>query len=535
MAVETTEKIIVTEAPAPVDTGIRHFNQYTLLVVIALSLSFLSYGYTGAVIGTVGGQPSFLKYMNLITAKNATALFGATNGLYYTGGFFGTFYASYAADRWGRKNASIQAQLGLIVAMAIQTGSVHIAMFIVGRFIAGFAGYITLCLTPMWLTELVPPRQRGALIQVCAVLLGLGYVSANWIGYGFSYYHGKVLAFRPILALGMVVPIVFIVLAIWMPESPRWLIMKGRHEEAHLLLRRLHRSPSDHDDSFADVEYYQISKQADTDASLNLSYKEMVSNRPMLLRTLFGIIWPAMTATSGVNVVVNYGPLLYSLLGFSSNKQLVYQGGWATLNWGGNVISPLFIDRFNRPGFAVTGFIGATCCLLVEAVIVATSLDKGNTSVLQLGVAAIFLFGFFYGCFIDGLLFIWVGEVFPTPFRARGYTIALATQALFNLVWTSAAPTAFKNIKWGYYIIFIALNFVTIIVVWLFFPNTRSLALEEVAAIFGDGDRIAVYQRDINLNTLETSVAEIDREHEHGHKAGNTDAHHVEVTNTVSG
>jgi MFS family permease len=139
MAVETTEKPIVTEAPAPVDTGIRHFNQYTLLVVIALSLSFLSYGYTGAVIGTVGGQPSFLKYMNLITAKNATALFGATNGLYYTGGFFGTFYASYAADRWGRKNASIQAQLGLIVAMAIQTGSVHIAMFIVGRFIAGFA------------------------------------------------------------------------------------------------------------------------------------------------------------------------------------------------------------------------------------------------------------------------------------------------------------------------------------------------------------------------------------------------------------
>ena len=103
----------------------------------------------------------------------------------------------------------------------------------------------------------------------------------------------------------MIVPIVFIVLAIWMPESPRWLIMKGRHEEAHLLLRRLHRSPSDHDDSFADVEYYQISKQADIDASLNLSYKEMVSNRPMLLRTLFGIIWPAMTATSGVNVVVS--------------------------------------------------------------------------------------------------------------------------------------------------------------------------------------------------------------------------------------
>ena len=135
--------------------------------------------------------------------------------------------------------------------------------------------------------------------------------------------------------------------------------------------------------------------------------------------------------------------MLYSLLGFGSTKQLLYQGGWATLNWGGNVISPLFIDRFNRPGFAVTGFIGCMCCLIVEATIVATSLDQGRESILQLGVAAIFLFGFFYGCFIDGLLFVWVGEVFSTPYRAKGYNIALATQALFNLAWTGAAPTAF--------------------------------------------------------------------------------------------
>ncbi|OQV07616.1 hypothetical protein CLAIMM_12021 [Cladophialophora immunda] len=501
----------------------RHFNQYTLLVSVGLSLSFLAYGYTGAVIGTVGGQPSFLEYMNLITAKNATQLFGATNGLYYAGGVFGTFYAAYAADRWGRKSTSIQAQIGLVIAQAIQTGSVHIAMFIVGRFIAGLAGYITLCVTPMWLSELVPPRQRGALMQICAILLGFGYVSANWIGYGFSYYRGSVLAFRPILALGMVVPIICIIICIWLPESPRWLIMMDRHPEAHALLRRLHRSPSDKDDSFADMEYYQISRQAEVDAGLDLSYKSMVATRPMAWRTIFGIVWPAMTATSGVNVIVNYGPLLYSLLGFSSNKQLVYQGGWATLNWGGNVVGIFVVDRFNRPGYSVTGFIGASSCLLVEAIIVATSLDNGSDSILRLGVAAIFLFGFFYGCFIDGLLFTWVGEVFPTPYRAKGYTLALATQALFNIIWTEAAPTAFANIKWGYYLIFIVLNAASVVVIWLYFPNTRGLALEEVGALFGDGDRIAVYQRDIDLNTLQTQVAAIDKEH-------GMEATHVEVT-----
>ena len=122
-----------------VDTRARHFNKYTLFVVLMISLSSLAYGYSGAVIGTISGQPSFLEYMNLLTASNSPQLLGAMNALYYVGGVFGTFYSSYAADRWGRRNASIQAQVVLAIAGAIQAGSVHIAMFIVGRFLAGLS------------------------------------------------------------------------------------------------------------------------------------------------------------------------------------------------------------------------------------------------------------------------------------------------------------------------------------------------------------------------------------------------------------
>ena len=103
----------------------------------------------------------------------------------------------------------------------------------------------------------------------------------------------------------MLVPIIFIALTPWLPESPRWLISKDRHEEALTLLKALHRSPGDQDDSFAEIEYYQITKQAEVDASLDLSYKAMISTRPMVLRTIFGIVWPYMTATSGINVIVS--------------------------------------------------------------------------------------------------------------------------------------------------------------------------------------------------------------------------------------
>ncbi|EXJ74653.1 uncharacterized protein A1O5_01346 [Cladophialophora psammophila CBS 110553] len=510
----------------------RHFNSYTLLVVFAISLTSLGYGYTGAVIGTISGQPSFFKYMGLDTAPNATQLLGAINAMYYVGGVLGTFYAGYAADRWGRRNASVQAQIILAISSALQAGSVHIAMFIVSRFICGFGGYTVLCVTPMWLAELVPPGQRGMLMEIATVLMILGYFTASWVGYGFFFYSGSIPAFRPILAFGCIVPIIFVCISYWTVESPRWLISRGRHEEAHNLLKSLHKNPHDLHDSFAEAEYYQIRRQAELDSALDLSYKGMFATRPMTKRTVMAIIWPFMTATSGILVIFNYGPLLYESLGYSAEKQVLYQAGWTTLNWAANICGCLFVDLFQRPTYAAIGLFGCMACLCVEAAMVATSQTSPTQAILECGVAMIFLYGVAYGAFLDGLLFVYVGEIFPTPYRAKGYNIALATQALSNIAWTGAAPTAFAEIGWRYYLPFIILSAINVVIICIWFPNTRHLALEEVAAIFGDGDRVAVYQSQIQG----TNLVNIESDQPAGSKANSVSAEHKDyVTTEVEG
>lgn len=91
----------------------------------------------------------------------------------------------------------------------------------------------------------------------------------------------------------------------------------------------------------------------------------------------------------------------------------------------------------------------------------------------------------------------YLGEMFPTHIRSKGYSLAMSVLALANVVYTQAAPTAFATVGWKYYILFIVLTFIGGVVVWVWYPDTRHLPLEELAALFGDEDDVAVYQADI--------------------------------------
>ena len=91
----------------------------------------------------------------------------------------------------------------------------------------------------------------------------------------------------------------------------------------------------------------------------------------------------------------------------------------------------------------------------------------------------------------------YLGEMFPTHIRSKGYSLAMSVLALSNVVYTQAAPTAFATIGWKYYLVFIILTFIGGIVVWFYYPDTRHMPLEELAALFGDEDEVAVYQAEI--------------------------------------
>lgn len=168
-------------------TAKRQFQAYNVLVILAMSFGSIAMGYSGSVIGVTLGQPSFVEYFELETRSNGTSLISAMNGLFQAGAFFGALFISYVGDRFGRKMSITVPALLVVISGALLAGSVHIGMFLTFRFFSGMGSFWLLGAIPVWMTEIVPPKNRGLLVDIHSCALLLGYASASWMGYAFFF------------------------------------------------------------------------------------------------------------------------------------------------------------------------------------------------------------------------------------------------------------------------------------------------------------------------------------------------------------
>jgi len=177
------------------------------------------------------------------------------------------------------------------------------------------------------------------------------------------------------------------------------------------------------------------------------------------------------------------------------------------------------------------GVLGCMATLIVEAALIANFIPSNNQNALQAAVAMFFVFQVFYGACCDGMCspsfhrplprflhqqrlltantgtqFAYLGEIFPTHLRAKGVCLGVAMISFMNIIWLQAAPTAFVRIGWKFYLCFIIPGTIGGACMWLFWPDTRGLPLEEVAAIFGDQAEVAVYMAEIEIDRNTRSV-----------------------------
>jgi MFS family permease len=218
-------------------------------------------------------------------------------------------------------------------------------------------------------------------------------------------------------------------------------------------------------------------------------------------------------------VINNYGTTLYKTLGYSTVQQIIYPAAWLTFAVGMNAIAMLFVDRFPRPKYMAFGVFGCMVSLSCEAAIVASFIPSTNFTALRAGVAMLFVFQVFYSLCLDGTQFSYLGELFPTHLRAKGICLGVSTISLMNIIWLQSAPVAFERIGWRFYLALIIPGTIGCVIMWIYFPDTKSLPLEEVAAIFGDADEVAVYQREIEID--HTTHAIVDHHGEGGQRVGN--------------
>ena len=300
----------------------RPYTWKVVFMIIGVAWGSASYGYAGSIIATTLGQPSFYAYMGLDSAPNAAALIGTMNGLFYAGGFIGATGIGKVSDRYGRK-FSLALGAGItLISNALLAGSVNTTMFIIFRFFQGIGyfmseavhmfqnqlillrAFIELATVPLWITEVVPPKDRGILCDIHPIFANVGYVTASYVGVGFYYF--KTAAgneWRAPLALGCLPCILGLMSLAFVPESPRYLLIRGKTEQAWKIVRDLHHAPNELDHSFAEQEFTLMREQILFETSNKVSVMEMLRTPSYRKRLIIGCGLPFVLMSSGVLVI----------------------------------------------------------------------------------------------------------------------------------------------------------------------------------------------------------------------------------------
>ena len=455
-------------------------------IIAFATFGSITYGYCSAIIGSTLGQPSFLTYFGLDTASNSTQLQGAINGLFQGGGLIGVFIFGYLADKLGRRAAIFVGTWFAIAGGALQAGSVHIAMFLVARFVTGVGVGGLVMLVPLWQTEVSPPHRRGLLVGLHGVSILFGYSVSAWVGYAFYFVQLSGAQWRPPLAIQCIFPIILSSGIFFIPESPRWLIENDRYERADAILRRIHHSPDDPTDETAQKEAFKIQIQLKYERTLPSSWRSLFTLPHYRKRAWIGFLALLAGQLTGTIVLNNYGPSLYKSLGHTDAQSLALAAGWLTEGIVCNIFNAILLDFVGRKWLMTTGLVGCAVSLIGLSIMVALFGGTDNKAGNSAGVFFLYLHLTFYATCLDASTYVFGSEIWPTHLRAKGFAISCAGLFVGSLALTEAAATALKTISWKFFLIMMAFTVVDAIIFAVWFPETKGLTLEEMAAKFGD-------------------------------------------------
>jgi hypothetical protein len=350
------------------------------------------------------------------------------------------------------------------------------------------------------------------------------------LGYG-CYYATAVnpsFAWRFPLCMQCLAPLILGINSIFMPESPRWLIQRGRSEDAWTITQRLRKSPNDPTDLVAKEEMYQTKAQIALDEAklrkLNVSpWTAVIKIKSYRKRMIIGFLTQWGAEFSGPLVINNYSVILYTNLGQRGAMPLLLSAVWLTT--AGLIYNPLgawLHDRVNSRRWMF--MVGTFGCLVATSGLAGCIAQYGGTDNKAgnaAGVFFVFLYLAFQGTGQDTTMYLYVSEIFPTEVRPIGMGFSLFGQFAATIILLQTAPSGFVTIGWRYYLVIICWCVVFIPMIYFFWPETARLSLEEIAAKFGDD--VAVHINDIPEDQRRELDAYLDTtDVVHDEKAGKT-------------
>ncbi|MBN8860819.1 MAG: sugar porter family MFS transporter [Sphingobacteriales bacterium] len=425
-----------------------------------LGISFISalggylFGFDFAVIA--GTLPFLQKHFLLDSYWE-----GFATGSLALGAIIGCIIAGTVSDKYGRKP-------GLLIAAAIfALSSLAMAfsssrnIFIGARFCAGAGVGMASMLSPMYIAEISPAHIRGRMVAINQLTIVLGILITNLINYTLRNYGED--AWRWMFGLGFIPSALFFAGALWLPESPRWLMKAGRDTQATRVLKKI---------GDTDFVNESISNIATSLKGVATTRYADIFKKAALPAVLVGIGLAVFQQLCGINTVFNYAPKIFESIGASQDDQLlqtVFIGG---VNLAFTILAMLLVDKLGRKPLMLIGAGG----LAIAYVFTVILLGRHSPYISWFLLASIGI----YAMTLAPVTWVLISEIFPNKVRSEATTVAVLSlwTAYFILVFTF--PVLFEKLAEKSFYIYSAICVLGFFFIRWKVKETRGKTLEEL-------------------------------------------------------
>lgn len=456
-------------------------NGKVIALAIAGAVGGFLFGFDSSVInGAVDAiQGQFDLGATLTGFSVAVALLGCAAGAWLAGGL---------ADRFGRIPVMV---IGSVLFLASSIGSglaFGVVDLIIWRIVGGLGIGIASVIAPAYIAEISPRQLRGRLASLQQLAITLGIFAALLSDAVFSNLAGgasepltiivTLEAWRWMFIACAIPAVVYGVIALMLPESPRYLVLNDREKDARAVFTRIWPS--------GDVD------RAIRDIRDSISADKLAQRTGSLRGSAFGlkpIVWIGITLSVfqqfvGINVIFYYSTTLWKAVGFQESDSLTISVITSVTNVAVTIVAIALVDRIGRRPILLTGSIGMALSLGTMALAFSQSVDVDGEPSLPgawgpIALVAANLFVVCFGASWGPLVWVLLGEIFPNSIRAKALGLAAAAQWIANFLITVSFPPLSDlslPITYAMYALFAALSFVFVL---RKVPETNGMSLEE--------------------------------------------------------
>jgi sugar porter (SP) family MFS transporter len=432
---------------------------YVVLLAATTAISGFLFGFDTAVINGV-----LLLLRHQFALSNLQTEIAASSLL--LGCLFGAAGASIIGDHYGRRQSLLASAFLFALSSVSAALAGTLIVFSAARFIGGLAIGLASVLTPVYIAEISPSKNRGTLVSLNQLAIVIGILSAYLVNWQIARLGES--SWRWMLVVAAVPSIGLLFGLLLIPESPRWLISIGRHDDGERVLARIFGEQT---------AKQQVEAVEQAAASEEGSWHEVLSPN-MRKRLAVGMLLALFSQITGINAVLYYGSIIVSehFPGQSTSMALIANVIIGAVNFLLTIVAMLFLDRWGRRAILMIASGGMAVALAFLVV----GLNVYGVSPLLM-LASILLYVAFFALGMGPGPWLIISEIFPTKVRGRAASIATSTLWLGTLLVTFTFLTLVKILSlWGILAIYGVFSCLCCIFVWKMVPETKGLTLEQI-------------------------------------------------------